>query len=109
MSLNSTQISFPISAIKQLRGVRTPAWDRYIDRIIQLNPDNLEVIGFVLMMTRQCSCANCNSDSFKMLKGCDDCGKQAIRRNKCNDDALFSTHENCVKEIEIKLEENGNE
>ena len=109
MSVNNPQILFPVSAIKQLKGVRSPAWDGLIERIVQLNPDNQEVIGFVLMMTRQCSCITCNSDSFRMLKGCEECGKQAIRRNKCNDDAFISNHADCVTEIEIKQKENGND
>lgn len=109
MSVNNTQISFPISAIKQLRGMRTSAWEGYIERIVQLNPENLEVIGFVLMMTRQCGCTTCNSDSYRMLKGCAECGKQAIRHSKSTDDELISTHGDCIKEIELKLKENGNE
>jgi hypothetical protein len=109
MSVYTTQISFPVSAIKELRGIRTHAWDGFIDQIIQLDPGNSEVIGLVLLMTRLCGCTTCNSDSFRMLKGCEECGKQAMRRIKSQDDELFSTHDNCVKEIEIRLKENDNE
>jgi hypothetical protein len=109
MTVNRTQISFPVSAIKQLKGMRSIAWDRFLDKIIPLDSDDPEVIGFVLMMTRQCNCTTCNSDSFRMLKGCEECGKQAIRRIKFNDDELISFHINCVKEIEIRQKENGNE
>ena len=109
MTENDPQISFPVSAIRNLSGLKSPAWDDLIESLIEKKPEDPDVIGFALMMTRQCACHSCSSDSFRMLKGCDECGKQAIRRNKTTDEVLISTHTGCVKEISTIIKERNDE
>jgi hypothetical protein len=109
MSINNQQILFPVSAIKCLRGLRSSAWDGLIDEMITLDPQDPEVAAFLLMMARQCSCATCNSDAFRMLKGCEECGKQAIQRNKSSDELLIANHAACLEKIKGHTRERTNE
>jgi len=103
MGNNDTQIMFPIHAMQNLHGMRGKLWDELLDSTTELSPISCEVIGFVLMMTMQCGCTTCNSDSFRAMKGCIECSQQAIKRYKGDDGKLVALHANYVKNVQKKI------
>jgi len=105
MGNNATQIMFPLHAVQFLQGMRGDLWDDLLMSLKDLSPLSCEVSGFILMMTRQCGCSTCNSDSFRAMKGCIECSRQAIKRYKGDDDSLMAIHHKCISEMEKKQHE----
>lgn len=101
---SDTEILFPIRVIPTLRDLRGEKWAQLIDHLDSPEVEELDLVGFSLMMVKLGSCNGCNADSFRAMRGCTHCAKLTIRRFKGSDDDLFELFNNAKKDVEQLLE-----
>jgi hypothetical protein len=95
-----TDMLFPPRVIPSLRNLRGEAWRSLIDRVLELEPMDVERLAFVLMMIRLGNCTTCHADSFRALRGCTQCALQTIRRYRGTDQELLNLFADARQEIE---------
>jgi hypothetical protein len=101
------EIMFPAYVIPQLRGLRGPAWQALIDRLMELPETHEEVLAFMLMMIRTNGCMECETDSYRAMRGCDACAIQTLRRNKAPDTELLAAYEVALQDVREYITRTG--
>lgn len=96
---SDTELLFPMRVIPTLRNLRGDAWDDLIDRLSRPDADQVEQIAFTAMVARLGSCSSCNADSFRAMRGCTQCAKLTIRRNKQSDAELIKLFQESHREV----------
>ncbi len=94
------EIMFPPYAIPMLREQRGPEWQKLVDRVLSLEEDHPEVLAFCLMMIRLDGCMECETDSYRAMRGCCMCATQTLRRYKGNDRELIRIYKAALKDVE---------
>jgi hypothetical protein len=84
-----TALLFPIRAATSLRELRGVAWRRLVDRACCAPPASLDELAFCLLMIRLTGCLSCHADSYRALRGCGPCARQAVRRFRGTDRDLL--------------------
>jgi hypothetical protein len=56
------------------------------------------------MMVKMCGCVGCNADSFRAMRGCTQCARQSVRRNRGGDHELVEQHKGLLREVEAALQ-----
>ncbi|MBI3241025.1 MAG: hypothetical protein HYZ49_01865 [Chloroflexi bacterium] len=104
------EIMFPPYVIPALREYRGAEWQRLIDRVLSLEEDHPEVLAFCLMMIRLDGCMECETDSYRAMRGCCMCATQTLRRYKGNDRELLKLYKEALKDVEgfVMASRNGN-
>ncbi len=103
-----TEVLFPSRVIPTLRALHGEDWQGLIDRLQSDDCTPVERYAFVLMMVRTCGCAGCNADSFRAMRGCTQCARQAVRRVRNGDHDLLELFRQMQKEVEAYLRKNSN-
>ena len=98
-----TEVFFPLRVAPQLRGMRGEAWSNLIDLISSEQASLAEKGAFVLMMVRIGGCVNCNSDSFRAMRGCSQCAKLTVKRFRGQDNELIDQFRLIQKEVDTYL------
>lgn len=98
------EILFPPYAIPKLREARGERWGGLVDRVMQLPEDHPEALAFCLMMIRLDGCMNCETDSYRAMRGCVPCALQSLRRFKGSDEELLARFEAALEDVEQHLE-----
>ncbi len=93
------ELLFPAYVIPKLKDLRGPEWRRLVERVAKLPEEHPESLAFSLMMIRLDGCVNCETDSFKAMRGCALCAMQNIRRFKGTDRDLIKLYQNARDEI----------
>ncbi len=99
------EMLFPMRVVPSLGDLRGAAWKRLVARVAELEEDDPDALAFGLMMIRLSGCLNCQADSFRALRGCTACARQAILRYRGSDPELIRLYEKARKEIDVYLEE----
>jgi hypothetical protein len=99
MQSASIDLLFPSRAIEPLRKLRGERWENLINDLVELDPESLERIAFVLLMVRMGGCTTCQSDSFRAMRGCIMCSSNTIKRYKGDDQSLLELYNEAKKEI----------
>lgn len=86
-----------IPLLKTLRGEE---WAALVEMQQSSDCTWLEKYAFVLMMVRISGCVNCNSDSFRAMRGCTACSKQSVKRFRGSDPELIEQYRQVQKEVE---------
>jgi hypothetical protein len=94
------ELMFPPSVIPQLRDQRGPEWQKLVNRVLDLEEDHPEVLAFVLMMIRLDGCMECETDSYRAMRGCGNCASQTLRRLKVPDRELLKQYKTALKDVE---------
>jgi len=102
------EMLFPMRVVPSLGDLRGVTWKRLVERISELEEDDSDALAFGLMMIRLSGCLNCQADSFRALRGCTACARQAILRYRGNDQELLRQYEKSRKEIQSYLDANPN-
>jgi hypothetical protein len=89
LSIDRTELFFPIRVIPALVDLRGGEWRELANTIAQPGTSLTDQMSFVLMMVRLAGCVSCNSDSYRAMRGCAQCACQVIRRFK-GDDLQFA-------------------
>jgi hypothetical protein len=101
----SIDLLFPSYAIEPLRNLRSERWESLILSLLQQESLSLERVAFVLFMVRLNGCTNCQSDSFRAMRGCVICSSNTIRRYKGNDQSLLDLYNEAKKDTSEYLKE----
>jgi hypothetical protein len=101
------EIMFPAYVIPQLRNLRGPEWQALIDRLLELPETHEEVLAFMLMMIRINGCMECETDSYRAMRGCDACAIQTLRRNKTPDAELMAAYQAALQDVQEYIARTG--
>lgn len=96
----NTEILFPNYVIPVLRDMRGEEWKKLIDRIAPLPDSHSEKFAFVLMMIRLNGCMECETDSYRAMRGCAMCATQTLHRYKGSDQELLSAYAKALNDVE---------
>jgi hypothetical protein len=97
------EMLFPMRVVPSLGDLRGTPWKRLVERVTDLEEEDPDALAFGLMMIRLSGCMNCQADSFRALRGCTACARQAILRYRGNDQELIRVYDKSRKEIDAYL------
>jgi hypothetical protein len=100
-----SELLFPPYAIAPLQGLRGPEWQALVERVAALPETHPDSLAFSLMMMRLDGCLTCETDSYKAMRGCEQCAVQTIRRFKESDEELLRLYRQAQEDIAAYLEE----
>jgi hypothetical protein len=95
----TNELMFPPRVIPTLRDLRGPDWRRLVDRVAGLPEEHPESLAFTLMMIRLDGCLECETDSYRAMRGCAMCAMQTLRRYKGSDRDLLTRYNQALAEI----------
>lgn len=104
-------IIFPHRAIPVLRKMRGAEWHALVDHVLSLPESHEETLAFMLMMIHLNGCIECETDSYRAMRGCDMCAIQTLRRYKGSDKDLlekFNEALTAVRDYQQKMAEEQN-
>jgi hypothetical protein len=96
---SDTELIFPLRAISALRDLRGETWQALVDYIQSPDASAAENAAFVLLVVRTSGCVACNADSFRAMRGCTQCARQAIKRFRGSDSDLITLYNQYVQEV----------
>ncbi|MEA3310197.1 MAG: hypothetical protein U9Q70_11910 [Chloroflexota bacterium] len=94
-----SEILFPPSCIKSLRGLRGDQWHELIDHILTLPNNHEEVLAFGLLIIDESSCLTCSLDSYRASLGCCTCAQRSISGYKGNDEELLADYQKHLAQV----------
>lgn len=99
----NTEIMFPTSVIPALRDASGPDWRRLVERVTALEETDPERLAFALMMIRLDGCLECETDSFRAMRGCLACALQAVKRYRNNERELLRLYKVALTDVQAYL------
>jgi hypothetical protein len=93
------ELLFPPYIIAKLREAGGDGWRDLVDRISCLPDDHEESLALSLMMIRLDGCLNCETDSYRAMRGCLPCALQSLRRFKGPDEELLSRFNQALRDV----------
>lgn len=100
-----TEILFPPRVIPHLREACGPEWRKLVDRVAGLEESHPESLAFTLMMIRLDGCLDCETDSFRAMRGCALCALQTLRRYRKNERELLKLYKDALKDVQAYLKQ----
>lgn len=98
-----TEILFPPKLIPQLREACGPEWRKLVEHVAALEESHPESLAFTLMMIRLDGCLECETDSFRAMRGCAACALQTLRRYRSNERELLRLYKAALKDVQAHL------
>lgn len=92
------------AVIGRLRNERGPRWQELVDRVVSLPQDDPESLALTLTLIRINGCLNCETDSYRAMRGCTACARQMLHRFKGSDDQLLERYQEALAEVRAYLE-----
>jgi len=92
------------AVIARLRHERGPRWQELVEHVITLPQDHPESLALGLTLIQINGCLNCETDSYRAMRGCTACGKQMLRRFKGSDEQLLERYQLALDEVRMYLE-----
>ncbi len=102
---HDNELLFPAYVIPKLKDLRGSEWRKLVERVSKLPEEHPESLAFSLMMMRLDGCINCETDSFKAMRGCALCAMQNIRRFKGSDRELLKLYQTARQDVNDYLAE----
>ena len=99
----NNEILFPNYVIPLLRDMRGDDWRDLIDRVVALPPDHPKMLAFVLAMIRLSGCMECETDSYRAMRGCAMCAAQTLRRYHDPDAGLLKAYDEALADVQAYL------
>jgi hypothetical protein len=100
-----TEILFPPRLIPQLRDACGPEWRKLVDRASALDESQPESLALTLTMIRLDGCLECETDSFRAMRGCQACALQNLRRCRGNERELLRQYKDALKSVQAHLDQ----
>ncbi|NIM96184.1 MAG: hypothetical protein GTO18_21000 [Anaerolineales bacterium] len=97
---------FPPQTISHIRNSRGEEWQKLIDRVTRLPEDHPESLAFSLAMIRLNGCMECETDSYRAMRGCTPCAKQVLRRYKGPDSDILEMFDEACEDMQTYLASN---
>ena len=101
----NNEILFPNYVIPMMRDMRGPLWRDLVDRVIDLEDDHPEKLALVMTMIRFNGCMECETDSYRAMRGCVLCTAQMLRRYKGKDEELLEMYYQSLADVAAWVEE----
>jgi hypothetical protein len=99
------ELMFPNYVIPITRDMRSDEWRKLVDQILELSDDHPEKLAFVLAMIHLNGCMECETDSYRAMRGCAACVAQTLRRYKGPDSDLLDAYHKALDEVKDYLAE----
>ena len=99
----NTEIMFPPKVIPSLRDACSTEWAGLVDRIRHLDETDPQSLALSLMMIRLNGCLECETDSYRAMRGCAACALQTVRRYRTNERELLRLYGAALKDVETYL------
>ena len=99
------ELFFPPELIVQLGDLRDEEWKQFVERVAALPETHPDTLAFMLLVVRLGGCLSCGPGSFRHMKGCLSCSRQAIGAFKGTDRQLIELFEEARKEVKKFLGE----
>lgn len=99
----NNELLFPNYVIPLLRDLRGPAWRDLVDRVESQPEDHPEKAAFVLLMVRLNGCMDCETDSYRAMRGCAMCATQTMRRFKGTEAELLKQYERALADVQAHI------
>lgn len=99
----TAEIMFPPSVIPTLRDAAGPEWRTLVDRVSRLDETHPESLALSLTMIRLDGCLECETDSFRAMRGCAACALQNVRRYRRNERELLRLYRTALKDVQAFL------
>lgn len=99
------ELLFPDHIIPALRELRSDEWRKLVDHVTSLPETHPERLAFSLMMIRLDGCLECETDSYRAMRGCTMCATQTLRRFKGSDFDLKDAYEEALGDVVAFLEQ----
>ena len=100
-----TEIMFPPAIIPELANVGGAKWRWMVEKVATLDETAPETLAFCLMMIRLCGCLECETDSFRALRGCTVCAQQSARRFGHNEQEIQKIYRLALQEVQTYLKQ----
>ncbi|GAB4468009.1 MAG: hypothetical protein Kow00124_01690 [Anaerolineae bacterium] len=101
----NNELLFPDYVIPLLRDMRGEGWRELVDSVVNLPAGAPEKLAFVLMMVRLNGCLECETDSYRAMRGCAMCATQTLRRYKGADSELLEAYHKALEDVRAFLEQ----
>ncbi len=101
----NNELLFPNYVIPVVREMRGEEWRKLADHVMTLPGNHPEVLAFVLLMIHLNGCLECETDSYRAMRGCAMCATQTLRRYKSSDASLLKAYGKAMVEVEAFLAE----
>jgi len=98
-----TEILFPPDLIPELRDAAGKEWQQLIDKITPLADTHPERLALALMMIRLNGCLECETDSFRAMRGCAACAIQTVHRYRRQERELIKQYKAALKAVQDHL------
>ncbi len=99
-----TEIMFPPRIVPQLRDAAGHEFRKLVDHVAALPEGDPESLAFTLMMVRLNGCLECETDSFRAMRGCALCALQTLRRFRTNEKELIRLYKAALKDVTAYVE-----
>lgn len=96
----NNELMFPNEAISSLRNLRGEGWRSLVDHVDALPGSHPEKLAFVLLMIRLNGCLDCETDSYRAMRGCAACAIQTLRRFKGSEAELLEQYQQALQTVE---------
>jgi len=83
-----SELIFSIRILPSICSLRGEQWKCLCESVLANPKDIVKSVGMILLVAKIAGCIKCNSDSYRAIRGCSQCAKQAIRRYKGTDKDL---------------------
>jgi hypothetical protein len=99
MYVQDSEILFPPSLIPSLGNAAGPGWRGLVERVKGLDETHPESLALSLTMIRLNGCLECETDSYRALRGCSSCTIQTVRRYRKDDRELVKLYKAALKDM----------
>jgi hypothetical protein len=99
------ELFFPPELIGGLKDLRDVEWKKLVERVAVLPHTHPDSLAFALMVIKLSGCLSCGPGSFRHMKGCLSCSRQAISAYKGSDRQLLDLFEESRQEVVKFLDE----
>lgn len=93
------ELLYPNYVTPLIRDMRGESWQKLVDNVIDRPDNHQSVLAFTLMMIRLNGCMDCETDSYRAMRGCAMCATQTLRRYKGSDDELIDAYDRALADI----------
>lgn len=105
---NDTELLFPLRVIPALQNMRGVEWQQLIERVLSPEAEEIEQIAFTAIAAKLCGCSACNADSFRAMKGCTQCARLTIKRNRLPDQDLVELYQSALEDVRVFIQKREN-
>lgn len=98
-----SEIMFPAYVIPTLREASGKEWQKLVDHVSALDDAAPERLALSLLMIRLGGCLECETDSFRAMRGCAPCAQQTARRYRAQEKELIRQYKTALKEVQEYL------